>query len=83
MIFRIHKNLDVKFEGIGIDDMFIIYASFKRTSSELETHQRISTALEKVGVSITITSLTDFIAFMIGYFTDFKSVQIFSIYAGK
>ena len=62
--------------------MFIIYASFKRTNIDLETHERISKALENIGVSITITSLTDFVAFMVGYFTDFRSIQIFCIYAG-
>ena len=62
--------------------MFIIYASFKRTSKELAPQERISLALQKVGVSITITSLTDFTAFLVGVLTDFKSVQIFSIYAG-
>jgi hypothetical protein len=62
--------------------MFIIYASFARTSINLKTHERISLALEKVGVSITITSLTDFTAFMVGILTGFKSVQIFCIYSG-
>jgi patched domain-containing protein len=62
--------------------MFIIYASFKRTTSWLETNVRIAKTLENVGVSITITSLTDFVAFIVGYFTDFKSIQIFCIYAG-
>jgi hypothetical protein len=62
--------------------MFIIYASFKRTTSWLETNVRIAKTLENVGVSITITSFTDFVAFMVGYFTDFKSIQIFCIYAG-
>ena len=33
-------------------------------------------------MSITITSLTDFVAFMVGVTTDFKSVQIFCVYAG-
>ena len=62
--------------------MFIIYASFKRTKQSLETKERISLSLAKVGVSITITSLTDFIAFIIGVLTDFKSVQMFCVYAG-
>ena len=63
--------------------MFVIFASFKQTDVNLETRERISKTLQKIGVSITITSLTDFIAFMIGYFTDFRSVQMFCIYAGS
>ena len=52
------------------------------TNSELTTSERISSALKKSGVSITITSLTDFIAFIVGVSTSFKSVQIFCVYAG-
>ena len=63
--------------------MFIIYSSFKRTDMNNETGERVPKTLEKIGVSITITSLTDFVAFMVGYFTDYKSVRIFCIYAGE
>lgn len=52
------------------------------TNPESSTEERISIALKKSGVSITITSVTDFIAFMVGLFASFKSVQIFSVYAG-
>jgi hypothetical protein len=62
--------------------MFIIYSSFMYTNPEGTTKERISIALKKSGVSITITSLTDFIAFMVGISASFKSVQIFSVYAG-
>lgn len=53
------------------------------TNVELSTSERISQALSKSGVSITITSLTDFVAFLVGLSAGFKSVQIFCIYAGK
>lgn len=81
--------------GIGVDDMFIIYSSFvnaykaklktinksPQTEQELVT-ELISRALAKSGVSITITSLTDFVAFIVGVTTNFRSVQIFCVYAG-
>jgi patched domain-containing protein len=67
--------------GIGIDDMFIIYASFTQTKLEDTTSKRISETLSKASVSITITSLTDFIAFIVGTTANFKSVQIFCVYA--
>lgn len=79
--------------GIGIDDMFIIYSSFTHVyrthlkkqaldnSNEILC-QFISTTLSKSAVSVTITSLTDFIAFIVGVTTGFKSVQIFCLYAG-
>jgi hypothetical protein len=69
--------------GIGIDDMFIIYASFMKTDVESTTTERIANTFRKAGVSITITSLTDFVAFAVGILASFKSVQIFCVYAGK
>lgn len=111
--------------GIGIDDMFIIYATYlscyrhklqqgdtatttrgvgeaeplrgRQTATktcddgrqddldEEETrviNELMSKTLAKSGVSITITSLTDFVAFLVGLTTNFKSVQIFCVYAG-
>ncbi|CAF0815024.1 unnamed protein product [Brachionus calyciflorus] len=75
--------------GIGIDDMFIIYSSYLHTfknrghkSNDEIVQEIISATLARSGVSITITSLTDFVAFMIGITTGFRSVQIFCVYAG-
>lgn len=67
--------------GIGIDDMFIVYSEFTHTSKDLATPERIAETLKKSGVSITITSLTDFVAFLVGVSAGFRSVQIFCIYA--
>lgn len=49
---------------------------------DIELKRLISATLAKSGVSITITSLTDFVAFLVGLTTGFRSVQIFCIYAG-
>lgn len=76
--------------GIGIDDMFLIYSSFQQVYNKKSTEKSkdklieelISKTLTKSGVSITITSLTDFTAFLVGLTTGFKSVQIFCLYAG-
>ena len=82
--------------GIGIDDMFIIYASYSylmrkcaRNSANKENPYEsvdlaklIGHSLAHSGVSITITSLTDFVAFLVGLTTGFRSVQIFCMYAG-
>ena len=78
--------------GIGIDDMFIIYASYTHyRKNQIKNKNRkdeddllsdlISNSLRKSGVSITITSLTDFVAFIVGLTTGFKGVQIFCVYA--
>ena len=72
--------------GVGIDDMFIIYSAYRHANSKLgeaaHLDELISTSLRRSGVSITITSLTDFFAFMVGLIADFKSVQIFCVYVG-
>jgi patched domain-containing protein len=67
--------------GIGIDDMFIIYSAFTQTNSEWKTSKRMSFALKNAGVSITITSLTDFVALIVGLSANFKSVKIFCLVA--
>lgn len=74
--------------GIGIDDMFLIYSSFQyemRKKSNLDKKKSfekiISKTLARSGISITITSLTDFTAFMVGVTTEFRGVQIFCVYA--
>ena len=76
--------------GIGIDDMFIIYSSFQHGFKNIQKEPHLSTddylsklmihTLSKSGVSITITSLTDFVAFIVGLTTNFRSVQIFCLY---
>lgn len=77
--------------GVGIDDMFIIYSAFVHSTKGMTTSSKaknmdiseiLGKTLRKSGVSITITSFTDFAAFMIGILADFRSVQIFCVYAG-
>ena len=55
--------------GIGVDDMFVIVGSMKSLSDEqkkLPLHERIGRTLRHAGASITVTSLTDIVAFFIG-----------------
>ena len=55
--------------GIGVDDMFVIVESYKRLTpkqQELPVEERIALTLRHAGVSITVTSITDIVAFGIG-----------------
>ncbi len=71
--------------GIGVDDMFVIvqcwtnlypdYLSSKKPS-KMSIAERMGSALQHAGVSITVTSLTDIAAFGVGAFT----VSIFVIF---
>ena len=55
--------------GIGVDDMYIIIQAVEKmgkTYPELLANERIAKAMSHVGASITITSVTDMAAFLIG-----------------
>lgn len=54
---------------VGVDDMFVILACWEELTSEqlkLPLHEKIGLMMKHAGVSITITSFTDVIAFLIG-----------------
>ena len=55
--------------GIGVDDMFVIVEAYKRLTPkqrELPVEERVALTLRHAGVSITVTSITDIVAFGIG-----------------
>ncbi|XP_076361005.1 patched domain-containing protein 3-like [Tachypleus tridentatus] len=66
--------------GIGMDDTFVLLAAWRRTDRKKPVEERMSEAYMDAAVSITITSLTNFISFLIGVITPFPSVQIFCTY---
>ncbi|XP_070195831.1 patched domain-containing protein 3-like [Littorina saxatilis] len=70
--------------GIGVDDMFLLMSSWSETlhQPDLSVPDRVSMTLSVAGVGMTVTSLTDFLAFMIGYSSVFFSVRNFCLYAG-
>lgn len=54
---------------LGVDDMFVILACWEELTSEqqkLPIHEKIGLTMKHAGVSISITSFTDVIAFLIG-----------------
>lgn len=62
------------FPGIGIDDMFVIVQCLTNLRSEAEAgkwglERRMGEALKHAGVSITVTSATDVVAFGVGAVT--------------
>ncbi|XP_055884884.1 patched domain-containing protein 3-like isoform X1 [Biomphalaria glabrata] len=70
--------------GIGVDDMFLLMGTWSETTAVkgLTIPERIGLVFKKAGVGITITSLTDCLAFAVGSMSVFKSVQNFCIYTG-
>ncbi|VDI43157.1 Hypothetical predicted protein [Mytilus galloprovincialis] len=68
--------------GIGVDDMFILLSGLAATSPELDTETRIGLTMKSSGIAITITSLTDVIAFCAGASSVFPAVRNFSWFTG-
>lgn len=57
------------YSGIGVDDVFVIVGALTSLTPEEATqpiHEKMSLMLRHAGVSITVTSLTDIVAFGIG-----------------
>ena len=87
-----HSVLPFLLLGIGIDDMFVIIQSWdiaeeKRKSTPINPKdlpplpERVGEAMSQAGAAITITSVTDIIAFGIGGSTILPALSSFCIYA--
>ncbi|KAM6216193.1 patched domain-containing protein 3 [Rhynchocyon petersi] len=68
--------------GVGVDDMFIMISAWQKTNLMDSIKQRLSNVYSKVALSITITTITNVLAFYTGVMTSFRSVQYFCIYTG-
>ncbi|KAB1253987.1 Patched domain-containing protein 3 [Camelus dromedarius] len=68
--------------GVGVDDMFIMISAWWKTSVTDSIRKRMSDVYSEAAVSITITTVTNVLAFYTGIMTSFRSVQYFCIYTG-
>ena len=62
--------------------MFILLSSLADTSSKDDVETRIGQTMRTSGIAITITAITDIIAFIAGAASVFPSVRNFSWYTG-
>ena len=67
--------------GIGVDDIFVIMNSIDQISLDLSPQERLVKGLGHSGASITITSLTNSLAFLSGTVISMEGIQSFCVYA--
>lgn len=80
----VHTCLPFLLMGLGVDDIFVMMACYRKihdTHANLPLAERMGLTLKHAGASITVTSLTDIVAFAVGSFTVLPSLQSFCIYA--
>jgi hypothetical protein len=72
--------------GLGVDDAFVIVASFndtyKKMGKDTPLVERVAKAVGSSGLSVTITSFTDALAFIIGSMTVLPALAGFCLHGG-
>uniref|UniRef100_UPI003AB0500F patched domain-containing protein 3-like n=1 Tax=Centroberyx gerrardi TaxID=166262 RepID=UPI003AB0500F len=66
--------------GIGLNNMFILVSDWQHTNVKDPVPSRMAHSYKEAVMSITITTLTDVLKFLIGVTSDFPSVQSFCLY---
>eukprot|EP00915_Cephaloidophora_sp_WS-2016_P004522 GHVH01006055.1.p1 GENE.GHVH01006055.1~~GHVH01006055.1.p1 ORF type:complete len:1155 (+),score=179.44 GHVH01006055.1:848-4312(+) len=67
--------------GIGVDDMFVIINSYSLSYPIKDPKLRVKHTMQECGLSITITTLTNLIAFSIGSFSPYMSIKNFCLFS--
>lgn len=69
--------------GVGLDDTFVMLSAWRHTDDTLPLADRMRECYKEAAVSITITSLTNILSFVVGaVWPGFYCVQIFCLYTG-
>jgi len=71
------------FPGIGIDNMFVLLSGLSGAQHKTTVADKMAETLRCSGVGITITTLSDLLAFVAGSFTNYIAVNNFCLYTGK
>ena len=80
-VSNIHAILPFLLIGIGVDDMFVVCNAIDQTPYHLSIKERLRLGVLHAGPSITITSLTNCLAFAFGSFTSLIGLNSLCIYS--
>ena len=61
--------------GIGIDDMFIIVDELDRQPRDMSITERVKAVMSHSGATITMTTMTDLVAFAVSTSTSFPAIR--------
>ena len=61
--------------GIGIDDMFIMVDELDRQPRDLSTTGKIKAVMKHSGATVTMTTMTDLVAFAVSTSTSFPAIR--------
>jgi len=67
--------------GIGVDDMFVLEQALSATDKTAPPAERMAACMGSAGVSITVTSLTDLVAFALGSTSSLPALAAFCCFA--
>ena len=81
-ISRLHSLMPFLMLGLGVDDMFVIVNSIDQTPMHLTPNERFRIGFTHAGPSITITSITDGLAFFLGSMSTIPALNSFCMYCG-
>jgi len=77
----VHTLIPFLLIGIGVDDMFVMCNALDQTKLEDSAFVRIHAALGHAGPAITITSLTNALAFALGALSSLIALKSFCLFA--
>ena len=66
--------------GIGLDDMFVLLKAFEREDPSRSIEERLISAITSAGSSITVTTLTNVVAFSVGGVLPFPAIAEFCLF---
>lgn len=76
----LNNVLPILLIGLGVDDMYVISSAWEN-SGNMKLLERAGRALQHAGVAVTVTSLSDAVAFLVGATTKVPALRWFCVYA--